>query len=81
MSPSTRTVTLELPEELPRNFEEDAWRSNRTAAELMRQALAAYERQGRRRGGSVRNLQPRDLGEVLRPLTRDDDLLEEMRDA
>lgn len=81
MSQSTRTVTLELPEELYRDFEEDARRSNRTTAELMRQALAAYERQDRRRGGSVRNLQPLDLGEVLRPLTRDDDLLEEMLNA
>lgn len=58
MSQSTRTVTLELPEELYRDFEEDARRSNRTAAELMRQALAASERQGRRRGGACGTSSP-----------------------
>ena len=81
MSQPTRTVTLDVPEELYCDFEDDARRSNRTTAELMCQALAAYDRHGRRRRGSVRDLQPLDLGEVLRPLTRDDDLLEEMLDA
>jgi hypothetical protein len=76
MSPPTRTVTLDVPEDVYRGYEDDARRSNRTAAELMCQALAAYDCRGRRRGGSVRNLQPLDLGNVLRPLTREDDLLE-----
>lgn len=81
MTQPTRTVTLAVPEDLYRDFEDDARRMNRTAAELMCQALAAYDRQCTRRQGSVRDLPPLDLGEVLRPLTRDDDLLEEMLDA
>ena len=81
MAQSTRTVTLDVPEDLYRDFKDDARRANRTAAELMCQALVAYDHQCRPRRGSVRNLQPLDLGEVLRPLTRDDDLLEEMLDA
>ena len=81
MSRTTRTVTLDVPEDLYRDFEDNARRTHRTAAELMCQALAAHDRQDRRRAGSVRNLPPLDLGEVLRPLTRDDDLLEEMLDA
>ncbi len=81
MTQLTRTVTLAVPKDLYRDFEDDARRSNRSAAEVMCEALVAYDRQCRRRQGSVRDLQPLDLGEVLRPLTRDDDLLEEMLDA
>ena len=81
MTQPTRTVTLDVPEDLYRDFEDDARRGNRTTAELMCQALVAYDRQDVRRRGSVRNLPPLDLGEVLRPLVSDDDLLEEMLDA
>lgn len=81
MTQATRTVTLAVPEDLYRDFEDGARRTNRTAADLMCQALVAYDRQSRRRQGRVRDLPPLDLGEVLRPLTRDDDLLEEMLDA
>ncbi len=81
MTQATRIVTLAVPEGLYRDFENNARRTNRTAAELMCQALVAYDRQSRRRQGSVRDFPPLDLGEVLRPLTRDDDLLEEMLDA
>jgi hypothetical protein len=81
MSQPTRAVTLDVPEDLYRHFEDGARRTNRTTAELMREALASYELPYERRRGSVRRLQPLDLGEVLRPLTPDDDLLEEMLDA
>ena len=47
----------------------------------MREALASYDLPYERRRGSVRRLKPLNLGEVLRPLTPDDDLLEEMLDA
>ena len=81
MNQPTRTITLDVPEGLYRDFEAHAQRENRTAAELMCQALEAYDRQRFQRIGSLRDLTPLDLGEVLRPLTRDDDLLEEMLDA
>lgn len=81
MPQSMRSVTLDIPEGVYRDFEDQAKRENRTATDLMCQALVAYDRHGLRRKGSLRDLAPLDLGGVLQPLTSDDDLLEKMLDA
>jgi len=50
-------------------------------SERMCLALAAYGHRNAQRKGSIRQLEPLDLAAVLRPLTNEDDLLEEMLDA
>ena len=52
--------------------------NDRTASELIRQAMEEYCRVHFRSGGRLRDLRPVSLGKVKRPLTPEDDILEEM---
>jgi hypothetical protein len=73
-----KAITVNVSEPLYLEFQEYARRHDRTAAELIREAMESYRQRWVERRGSVRDLAPLDLGEVKRPLTRDDDLLDEM---
>jgi len=75
-----KTITINVSEPVYRDFQEHARRLDRTAAELIREAMEAYCNRHIRTGQSLRTLVPMDLGAVLRPLTSHDDLLEEMLD-
>ena len=55
-----------------------ARRTDRTAAELIREAMELYRDQRIRRRTSLAALKPMNLGKTLRPLTSGDDLLGEM---
>lgn len=76
-----KTITVNVSEPVYRQFQEHARRSDRTAAELIREAMDLYRRERIERSGSLLDLPPLALGAVLRPLDADDDLLEEMLDA
>ena len=73
-----KAITVNVSEPLYVEFQEYAKRHDRTTAELIREAMEAYRQRWAERRGSLRDLVPLDLGEVKRPLDRDDDLLEEM---
>jgi hypothetical protein len=73
-----KTITVNVSEPLYVEFQEYAKRHDRTTAELIREAMEAYRQRWEERRGSLRDLSPLDLGEVRRPLERDDDLLAEM---
>ena len=75
-----KTITINVSEPVYRAFQEYARTHDRTASELVRQAMEEFRRTHLRSGGSLRDLQPVSLGEVLRPLAPGDDLLEEMLD-
>lgn len=57
---------------------EHAQRTDRTAAELIREAMELFRNQRIRPRTSLTALKPLDLGKTLRPLTSRDDLLGEM---
>ena len=73
-----KAITVNVSEPLYVEFQEYAKRHDRTTAELIREAMEAYRQRWAERRGSLRDLAPLDLGEVKRPLERDDDLLGEM---
>ncbi len=71
-----KTITVNVSDPVYREFQEYARRHDRTAAELIREAMELYRERWRRRRGSLRDLNPLDLGEVREP--ESDDLLGEM---
>jgi Arc/MetJ-type ribon-helix-helix transcriptional regulator len=72
-----KTITVNVSEPIYREFQEYARKHDRTTAELIREAMEAYRQRWTARRGSLRQLQPLDLGVVRQPLGPDD-LLEEM---
>ena len=73
-----KTISVNVSEPVYQEFMEHAKRTDRTAAELIREAMERYRRERIRPRTSVLGLKPLDLGRVLRPLTGEDDLLGEM---
>ncbi|MFO7782367.1 MAG: ribbon-helix-helix protein, CopG family [Spirochaetia bacterium] len=73
-----KTIRIHVPEDTYRAFHEEAPTKGQSASELIRAAMEAYYRNHISSGASVFDAQPADLGRVLRPLSADDDLLEEM---
>lgn len=75
-----KTITVNVSEPIYRDFQAYAKAHDRTAAELIRQAMEEYRKNYLRSDFSLRDLQPVSVGRVLRPLTWEDDLLGEMLD-
>ena len=74
-----KTITVNVSEPVYRDFQEYARRHDRTAAELIREAMETYRRSWEeRRQTSLRDRRALDLGQVRSPLSRRDDLLDEM---
>jgi negative regulator of replication initiation len=75
------TLTIEVDEPLYRRLEERAQAQHRTAGEVARDILLGRESvpvSSSETKRSVFDLQPFSVGRVLKPLTSEDDLLEEM---
>ena len=75
-----KTITINVSEPVYRQFQAYAKKHDRTASELVRQAMEEFSRAHFRPAGRLCDLQPVSVGRVLRPLAPDDDLLEEMLD-
>ena len=73
-----KTITINVSEPVYRDFKEHARVCDRTTSELIREAMEVYRNERIRPKRSLRDLQPLSLGFVKRPMTGDDDLLEEM---
>ena len=73
-----KTITVNVSEPVYRDFQAQAKAQDRTAAELIRQAMEEYRRNHMKPRTSLREVKPLSVGRVLRPLTQDDDLLGEM---
>ena len=73
-----KTITVNVPEPVYRDFQAQAKAQDRTAAELIRQAMEEYRQNHMKPGVSLREIQPVSVGKILRPLTQADDLLGEM---
>jgi len=73
-----KTITVNVSEPIYRELQEQARRVDRTASELIREAMEYYVRERLRRSRSVTEFPPLDLGKIKKPLSPKDDLLAEM---
>jgi hypothetical protein len=73
-----KLISVNVSEPVYRDFQDYAKRTDRTTAALIREAMEWYRHERIRPRKSVLDLKPLNLGKVLRPLKREDDLLGEM---
>ena len=75
-----KTITINVSEPVYEDFRRASKNLGRPTAELIREAMESYRQQHLRPRRDLRSFRPRSLGKVLKPLTREDDLLSEMLD-
>jgi hypothetical protein len=75
-----KTITIKVSETDYRAFQQHAKRHDRTASELIREAMAQYRTEKITAQRSLLDAAPLSLGQMLMPLDEGDDLLEEMLD-
>lgn len=75
-----KTITINVSEPVYEDFRRASKSLGRPTSELIREAMEDYRRHHLRPRTDLRGFRPRSVGRVLRPLTRDDDLLDEMLD-
>ena len=73
-----KTISVHISTPVYRDFVEYARKTDRTAAELIREAMELFRNDRIRPRTSVAKLKPLDLGKTLRPLSSRDDILGEM---
>jgi hypothetical protein len=73
-----KTISVNVSEPVYEDFMEHAQRTDRTAAELIREAMDLFRNERIRPRTSLRDLKPLNLGKTLKPLLRRDELLNEM---
>jgi hypothetical protein len=76
-----KPITLYVSESTYRAFKEAARDQDRTASSLIREAMEAYRRQWAPQTHGLDELPALSVGTVRRPLSPDDNLLEEMTDG
>ncbi len=75
-----KTITINVSEPVYRAYQDYAKAADRTASELIREAMELYRTTRMEPRPGLLDVEPVSLGRMLRPLGRDDDLLEEMLD-
>ncbi len=73
-----KMITINVDESVYRRFQDAATRRNRSASELIREAMAQYNEHSIRQATSIFDDKPALVGRVTAPLTMDDDILGEM---
>lgn len=73
-----KTISVNVSEPVYEDFMQHAQHTDRTAAELIREAMDLFRREHIRPRTSLKELKPLDLGKALKPPSRRDDLLGEM---
>jgi hypothetical protein len=73
-----KTISVNVSEPVYEDFMDHAQRTDRTAAELIREAMDMFRIQRIRPRTSLAALKPLKLGKTLRPFSTRDDLLREM---
>jgi len=73
-----KTISVNISEPVYEDFLKHARKTDRTAAELIREAMELFRNERIRPRTSVADLKPLNLGKTLRPLTGRDDTLGEM---
>lgn len=75
-----KTITINVSEPVYRDFQRLARARDRTASELIREAMEDFRERRIARSTTLADLNPVSVGRVLKPLRLDDDLLGEMLD-
>jgi predicted CopG family antitoxin len=75
-----KTITITVNEPVYQDFQRYAKSQDRPTSELIRQAMEEYRQRYIHPQTSLADLQPVSAGKLLRPLSAEDDLLEEMMD-
>jgi hypothetical protein len=73
-----KTISVNVSGPVYQDFMDHAQRTDRTAAELIREAMELFRRQRIHPLTSLTGLKPLNLGKTLKPLSRHNDLLGEM---
>ena len=73
-----KAISINVSEPVYAAFQKEARRRDRTAAELIREAMEAYLHQQLSPRTSLHDLRPVSLGGLRKPMNWADDLLEEM---
>lgn len=73
-----KTITINVSEPIYREFQQRARKFDRTASELIREAMEFYVRERLSQSRSVLDFPALDLGKTRKPLRPKDDLLAEM---
>ena len=73
-----KTISVNVSEPVYEDFMQHAQRTDRTAAELIREAMDLFRNERIRPRTSLAALKPLNLGKTLKPLSNRDDLLGEM---
>ncbi len=73
-----KTISVNVSEPVYEEFMQHAQRTDRTAAELIREAMELFRSQRIHPRTSLAALKPLNLGKTLKPLSNRDDLLGEM---
>ncbi|MCY4626445.1 MAG: ribbon-helix-helix protein, CopG family [Acidobacteria bacterium] len=73
-----KPITINVSEPVYRDFQRLAKAQDRTASQLIRQAMEDFRERQIARSTTLADLTPVSVGRVLKPLGRDDDLLAEM---
>lgn len=73
-----KTITINVSEPVYRDFQQFAKARDRTASELIREAMEEFRQRRIARSTTLADVNPVSVGRVLKPLRLDDDLLGEM---
>ncbi len=73
-----KTITIDVPEETYKIFQEYANRHEQNASELIINAMEEYKRKYLKQEKSIFDQSPANTGGILKDFSIDDDLLEEM---
>lgn len=73
-----KTISVNVSEPVYEDFIQHAQRTDRTTAELIREAMEMFRTQRIRPRTSLAALKPLNLGKMLKPLSNRDDLLGDM---
>lgn len=73
-----KAITINVSETVYRDFQAYAKKSDRTTSELIREAMELFWRDRIRDKPGLLDYEPASVGRVLRPLSPEDDLLDEM---
>jgi hypothetical protein len=73
-----KTITINVSEPVYRDFREYARQHDRTASEIIREAMEDFRSRKIRRPTSLKDIRPVSVGKVLQPFKGSEDMLEEL---
>jgi predicted transcriptional regulator len=75
-----KTITINVSEPVYRDFKEYARQHDRTASEIIREAMEDFRTRRIRPVSTLRDMRPMSVGKVLLPFTGAEDMLGELTD-